>query len=91
VDALKAFPNLDARGALFSHECQPSSFDRRRPVPVRGPENVVGPIVDAFAAAGRDPVGFFVSGCTGALWDARAGIPVLPTSGFDRVLRLALA
>jgi hypothetical protein len=91
VDALKAFPALDSRGALFSHECQPECFDSRRPVVVRGPDHVVGPIVDAFTGAGRDAIGFFVAGCTGAFWDARTGIPVLPPSGFERLLRLALA
>lgn len=91
ADALAVFPDLDTRGALFSHECQPETFDRGRPVVHRGPDNVLGPIVDAFAAAGRDPVGFFVSGCTGAFWDARRGLPVLPTKAFDRILRLALA
>jgi hypothetical protein len=91
VDALAAFPALDSRGALFSHECQPACFEGSRPVPNRGPENVVGPIVDAFAAAGRQPVGLFVHGCTGAFWDRHHGIPVLPPAAFDRVLRLALA
>jgi hypothetical protein len=90
IDALKVFTVLDARGALFSHECQPASFNKRRPVPDRGPENVVGPIVDAFASAGRQPVGLFIHGCTGAFWDAQHGIPVLPPAAFDRVLSLAL-
>ena len=50
------FPDLDTRGALFSHECQPETFDRGRPVVHRGPDNVLGPIVDAFAAAGAIPL-----------------------------------
>ncbi len=91
IDALAAFPSLDRRGALFSHECQQASFDGPRPVTNRGPDAVVGPIVDAFVAAGRQPVGCFLFGHTGAFWDDRAGVPVLPPEPFERVLRLARA
>lgn len=91
VDALKAFPALDRRGALFSHECRPAHFDGRLPVPRRGPDDVVGPIVDAFSTAGRRAVGFFLTANTGAFWDADDGVPVLPMGSFERVLSLALA
>jgi O-methyltransferase len=89
IDALRAFPNLDRRGALFSHECQPVSFDGRRPAPHRGPDDVVGPIVDAFMSAGRQPVGLFLCGYTGAFWDSREGVPVLPPESLERLLNLA--
>jgi hypothetical protein len=91
VDALQAFPHLDRRGALFSHECRPSSFDGASPVAIRGPEDVVGPIVDAYHGAGREPIGRFLSGCTGAFWDGREGIPVLPAAPLQRLVDLALA
>jgi O-methyltransferase len=89
IDALKVFPNLDRRGALFSHECQPQSFSGDRPVPHRGPDDVVGPITDAFVAVGRHPVGLFLSGHTGAFWDAHDGTPVLHPEPFARLLALA--
>ena len=89
IDALKVFPNLDRRGALFSHECRPESFSDGRPVPHRGPDDVVGPITDAFSSTGRQPVGMFLSGHTGAFWDAHDGTPVLHPEPFARLLALA--
>jgi O-methyltransferase len=89
IDALRAFPNLDRRGALFSHECQPVMFDGRRPTPHRGPDEVVGPIVDAFTSAGRQPVGLFLCGYTGAFWDSHEGVPVLPFESLERLVNLA--
>jgi hypothetical protein len=91
IDALRAFPNLDRRGVLFSHECQPVMFDGRRPSPHRGPDDVVGPIVDAFTSAERQPVGLFICGCTGAFWDSEEGVPVLPSEPFERLMNLARA
>jgi O-methyltransferase len=90
IDALRIFPNVDSRSALFSHECQPSSFAGNQPAPRRGPDDVVGPIVDAFSAAGRQSVGIFICGNTGAFWDAQTGIPVLPAGPFQRLINLAL-
>jgi hypothetical protein len=89
VDALRIFPSLDRRGALFSHECHPSSFSGGRPTPQRGPDDVVGPIADAFSSAGRQPTGLFLSGHTGAFWDVQVGTPVLPSEPFERLLMLA--
>jgi hypothetical protein len=89
VDALKVFPNLERRGVLFSHECAASTFPERSPVPVRGPDDVVGPIVDAFAAENRRPAGVFLLGHTGAFWEAGQGIPVLPHAAFERLVALA--
>ena len=89
IDALRIFPNLDRRGALFSHECAPASFAGGRPVPRRGTDDVVGPIVDAFSKVGSQAVGLFLSGNTGAFWDAQDGVPVLPPGPFERLLKLA--
>jgi O-methyltransferase len=89
IDALRVLPNLDRRGALFSHECQPVHFDGSRPIPHRSPDDVVGPIVDAFTLAGRQPVGLFLCGYTGAFWDSQEGVPVLPPRPFERLLNLA--
>jgi hypothetical protein len=91
IDALAAFPHLDVRGALFTHECQAMCFSGSRPTPRRGPDNVVGPIVDAFQRAGREPVGTYLFDCTGAMWDEAAGVPVLPAAAFERLLDLALS
>jgi O-methyltransferase len=89
IDVLGALPNLHRRGALFSHECLPAYFDGRRPTPHRGPDDVVGPIVDAFTSAGTQPAGLFLSGCTGAFWNAEEGVPVLPPDSLERLLNLA--
>jgi hypothetical protein len=89
IDALNIFTRLDRRGALFSHECEPESFSAGRPVPHRGSDDVVGPIADAFSSVGRQPVGVFLSGHTGAFWDEQDGIPVLRPEPFARLMTLA--
>jgi O-methyltransferase len=89
ADALRIFPNVDPRGAVFSHECRPANFNGLEPVPRRGSDDVVGPIADAFADAGRVAAGIFLSGYTGAFWDAHDGLPVLPIQPFERVLAIA--
>jgi hypothetical protein len=90
-DALRIFDALDVRGALFSHECLPQDFDAGRVVPRRGVDQVIGPILDAFAGSGRRPAGAFVAGQTGAFWDEASGIPVLGSDALERLLALARA
>lgn len=76
-DALRLLSSTMPAGALFSHECRPGHFDDGRPHAQPGPHDVVQPILDAFRAAERSPLGQFIFGNTGAFWDQSDGIPVL--------------
>ena len=72
ADALAVFPDLDTRGALFSHECQPETSIADVRWSIVAPITSSAPSSTRSPRPGRDPVGFFVSGCTGAFWAARA-------------------
>jgi hypothetical protein len=75
------FDKLDARGAIFSHECGPRSFDGDRILPYGiSPEQPLPAIVDGYGAAGVDPAGRHVFGATGAFWSRRDGFPVLDSA-----------
>jgi hypothetical protein len=80
---------LDVRSALFSHECLLQDFHAGRIVPRRGVDQVIGPILDAFAKPGRSPAGAFIAGSRGTFWDESSGIPVLGCDALERLLLLA--
>jgi hypothetical protein len=90
-DALRLFPSLHVRGVVFSHECRARHFQGGAPVPVPGPVDLVQPIVDAFTASGRTPVGRFVVGDTGAFWDSIHGVPVSSREALDALEAVALS
>jgi hypothetical protein len=86
-DAMTVLPRLDPRGVVFSHEAPPEIFTASGvELSDYGPEAVVPPIIEAFAAAGRPLAARHLDGHTGAFWHADAGIPPL-TSGALVVLR----
>lgn len=74
-DAMTAFPKVDRRGAVFSHECDAPCF-------VGGvhqdphPNHVIPPIMQAYATADAKIEGRHISGATGAFW-RRNGIAVM--------------
>jgi hypothetical protein len=81
VDVMSLSPKLDVRGAIFSHECQSAQFaDGKIIAGAQSPDNVVAAIVQRFNARNIAITGRFVSGCTGAFWCKRDGIPVLANS-----------
>jgi hypothetical protein len=57
----------------------------------RSPEQVVPPILDAFAAAGRRVAARHIEGHTGAFWDADVGIAPLPTASLLALRDLAIS
>jgi hypothetical protein len=90
-DVMAVFPRLDPRGVLFSHECPPELFSATGIHAERTPEQVVPPILDAFARADRRVAGRHVAGHTGAFWDADAGIAPLPTPALLALRDLAMS
>ena len=90
-DVMAILPRLDPRGVLFSHECPPEIFADGIIAADRSPEQVVPPILDAFAAAGRPVAGCHISGHTGAFWSAESGIAPLPTPALMALRDLAMS
>jgi O-methyltransferase len=84
-DVMTILGRLPVESCLFSHECCPEYFLPTGIAPVRGPDSVIGPILDAFRANKRDITGTFISGNTGAFWDRKLGIPVMPVSALIRI------
>lgn len=75
-DVMTVFPNVDQRGAVFSHECDAPCFIggvHQEP----GPNFVIPPIMKAYADSGAKIEGRYISGSTGAFW-RRDGIAVMP-------------
>lgn len=90
-DALQLLPDLDRRGTLFTHECLPEFFDPGgRLKPRGGPDDVIAPIAEAFARAGRGLHGTFLTGSLGACWEPQTGIPVVSQPVLERLLHLAI-
>jgi O-methyltransferase len=87
-DVMSALGLVDGQGAVFSHECQPRHFDGGRIIPARGPEEVVGEIVDAFEAKARKITGRMVTGYTGAFWDSVESIPPLAQPALTKLIQL---
>lgn len=75
-DVMTVFPKVDARGAVFSHECDAPCFIggvHQEPDPGR----VIPPIMKAYATAGAKIEGRYIAGATGAFW-RHDGIAVMP-------------
>jgi hypothetical protein len=89
ADALGVFPNLHRRGAVFSHEIEPTHFDDRGRISVRRtPDHVLPPIEAAFLSRGRSPRGQHLSGAIGVVAD-EAAIPP-PTAALAQLYRSAM-
>lgn len=76
-DVVRALPQLDIRGALFSHECLESYFGPTTITSPKGTDFVVPPILDAFSHLGSATRGRYLCGYTGSFWHANTGIPVM--------------
>jgi O-methyltransferase len=79
--------NIDDRGAIFSHECLKTNFTAGGIVASRSPESVIPPILDRFAELRKELSGAYLSGFLGAFWRKGEGIPVLPNSSLQRLLK----
>ena len=84
-DVMGILPRLSPSSVVFSHECEPADFSDCEILAVGGSDRVLPPVVSAFRSLGRDPVGCFLVGSLGAIWDRERGIPPL---GVDAILKL---
>ena len=76
-DAMQALSSLDPRSCVFSHECAPQFFEDDNQIKiVESPDSVLPSIREAFIRENRQPLGRFLSGNTGAVWDNGRSIPV---------------
>lgn len=74
-DVLAMLDRLDARGAVFSHDCvAPADLTAPRP---RSPDDVLTAIVEAYAGAAVVPAGRHLFGTTSVFWSSASGVPVL--------------
>src|ERR1039458_9102478 len=73
-DVMTILGRLPVESCLFSHECCPEYFLPTGIAAARGPDSVMGPVLDAFRNNERDITGTFISGNTGAFWDRNRGI-----------------
>ena len=87
-DVTGVLASLAPSSILFTHECVPDSFSEGEILATPGPDDVLTPVVSEFRLLGRDPVGCFLAGCMGAVWDRDLGIPPL---GLDAILTLCNA
>lgn len=90
-DVMTVLGRLPVESCLFSHECRPEHFLRTGIQAIRGTDSVMGPIVDGFRENGREITGRFLFGNTGAFWDRRYGIPVMPVDELLRIKDLAFS
>jgi O-methyltransferase len=75
-DVMRILPRLHPKGCVFSHECFPEHFDERGNITAeRSPDLVLAPIKTAFTADNRRPMGRYLVGNTGAIWDEAKSIP----------------
>ncbi len=87
TEVMSILENVEAAGAVFSHECEPQHFDDARIVPLTaGPNNVVPAILDAYARLGIPVQGRFVHGNTGAFWRQIGGLPVLNANALHHMI-----
>lgn len=84
-DVMTIFPQLHPQSAVFSHECSVEHYRDPELAARPDPHNVIPPIVEAFAGAGRQAVGCHVHNFTGAFWDEQDGIRALPGTVMARL------
>jgi hypothetical protein len=83
-DVAPLLDRLPRASALFTHEFPADGAEDGRLNPSKS--EVFPPLYDRFRSLGRTPVARYLHGCTGAIWDAGEGIPVLP---FECLMALA--
>ena len=75
-DVMRILPRLHPKGCVFSHECSPEQFDQSGSITTqRSPDLVLTPIKEAFLADNRRPMGRYLVGHTGVIWDDARSIP----------------
>ena len=76
-DVMQILPRIPPASIVFTHECFPGNFIDGIIHQGQGPDAVLPPIVAGFKSLGRDPIGCYLCGNTGAVWDRNSGIPPL--------------
>ena len=89
-DVMQILPRLDPRGCIFSHECWSDHFDEANSITApRSHESVLPPVRDAFTADNRQPLGRYLVGRTGVIWDRARSVPP-PTPDLLRLYQALL-
>ena len=89
-DVMQIFDDIPRASAIFSHECWQENFVDGAVVATGFPEAVLRPIIEKYEEASRTPVGRFIAGNTGVIWDRDDGVPVLSPEGLRALRELAL-
>jgi O-methyltransferase len=71
-DAMQALGALDRRSCVFSHECNPQCFNYDSGIKsvADDPNYVLTEVGEAFIRDNRQPLGRFLAGNTGVVWDS---------------------
>jgi hypothetical protein len=85
-DVVPLLDRLPRASALFTHEFPADGAEGGRLIVSKS--EVFPPLDERFRALGRSPVARHLFGCTGAIWDAEQGIPVLPFDCLMSLVRL---
>ncbi len=75
-DVAQILDRLPRNSVLFTHEFPHDGAQAGLIIPEKS--EVFPPILDRFESLGWNPVGRYLSGYLGAIWDAAEGIPVIP-------------
>jgi hypothetical protein len=85
-DVMQILPRLARNSLVFTHECRPENFADGRVVSSNTEDDVLPPILKAFAEDGRMATGTYLTGYTGAVWDRRDGIPPLSVTSVRNLI-----
>jgi hypothetical protein len=86
ADVMQLLPQLPRKSLVFTHECRPEHFVGGQVVAGDSEDDVLPPILAAFAANGRIATGAYLSGYTGAVWDSSEGIPPLSVASIRSLI-----
>jgi O-methyltransferase len=87
-DAMRMLSRMPAQGVVFSHEWPEGFIQGEIDVKHRHSDAVLPPVVSAFEARGGHPVGQFLCGRLGIIWDRKRGVRPL---GIDSISALCNA
>jgi len=81
------FASLPRISCVFSHELSEASLNGEGPAPFQElADEVLGPLVGAFRAAGRPVTLRNMAGFTSAFWETGRGVPALPWAAIEALL-----
>jgi O-methyltransferase len=86
-DVMALLPRLPVESCVFSHELPSEAFVGGKPQPTVS--EVLPPLVDAFTADGREPMGQHLVGLVGSIRSAQDGIPALDHGDISTIVAAA--